>query len=237
MPKYYKYNPKTAKSYKSLGIQGTSYEASFHYAAKLLGNLKNKIVLDFGSGAGRSAKFLVGLGAKQVIGVDHNEDMVKESKKAKIRNAKFHLVSKIFPLKDNSVDLATAFSVFMEMADLKDIETAIKEIARVLKPESKFIIKCTNPKSVMGHNYVSYEYIDKKKKSYKSGDKTKLIIKTDKPFIIEDYYWKLSDYKKCLKNAGFAVKKVLYPKPASKKAKWLDEIKVSPDIIIEATKK
>ena len=35
----YEYNPETAKAYKDIGIDGTTYEPSFVESANILGNL------------------------------------------------------------------------------------------------------------------------------------------------------------------------------------------------------
>lgn len=233
MGEKYRYSAETAKAYKTLGVAGTTYEPSFQEAARILGDLKGKVVLDFGSGAGRSAKFLINLGAKKVIGVDRNKSMVDEAKGKNIPNTEFHLVETTFPLPDSSVDLAFSSWVFMEMGDISDIQTAMSEIARVVKSKGRFIAIVATPESAFGHDYVSFKYPDKPK-SLNSGDKTKLIIKADKPFVIEDHYWTLKDYKTTLGRAGFTVQEVYYPKPES--GNWLDETQVPAHMIIEAVK-
>jgi toxoflavin synthase len=230
----YKYTKQSAKSYRSLGIAGTSYEVSFRAAADIIGDLTNKTVLDFGSGAGRSAKFLLSLAAASVIGLDHNETMIAEASKEKITGAKFISIKRLFPLAAESVDFAFSSSVFMEMGSLDDISQAFKEIYRVLKTGGKFVMIVTNPESVHGYKFLSYEYPDKNE-NVRSGDLTRVIIKTEPPFVIEDYYWELADYKRVLSAAGFITEKIYYPKPG--RGSWLDEKKVTPSVVIEAVKK
>lgn len=229
----YEYIAKTAKSYKELGIIGTTYEPTFNRAAEILGKLDGKLVLDFGSGAGRSAKFLLRLGAKRVIGLDHNKSMVALARRENIDNAEFHLIQTTFPLPDSSLDVAFSSWALMEMDKIKDMEKAMSEISRVIKPKGRFILVVATPESAFGHDYVSFKYIDNPE-TLKSGDITRLIIKANKPFIVDDHYWTVEDYKKNLAKANFTVKNISYPKPG--KGKWLDEIKVPAHMIIEAIK-
>ena len=233
MGKKYEYNPETAKAYKDIGIDGTTYEPSFVESANILGNLSGKIVLDFGSGAGRSTKFLRNLGAEKVIGVDHNESMVKEATEQNIKGTKFYLVKDTLPLLDCSIDVAFSSWVFMEMGDIEDIKKVMLEVVRVLKPKGLFLIVVANPESVFGHDYINFKYIDNPK-SLKSGDETKLIIKANKPFTIVDHYWTLKDYEETLKTAGFTVGDIIYPKPEY--GNWLDETKVAAHMIIKASR-
>lgn len=233
MGKKYEYNEETAKSYKGLGVTGTTYEPTFNMAAEVIGDLAGKVVLDFGSGAGRSAKFLLNLGAKKIIGVDHNQSMIEEATKEEISNAEFHLIKTTFPLESSSIDAAFSSWVFMEMDDIDDIQEAMSEIGRVVKSKGRFILVVATPESAFGHDYVSFKYIDSPKK-LKSGDITKLVIKTDKPFVVDDHYWTVEDYKSTLEKADFAVKNIFYPKP--KTGKWLDETKVPAHMIIEAVR-
>lgn len=72
----HKYTSDSAKLYKQLGIKGTTYEPGFEEAARLLGDLSEKTVLDFGCGTGRTTRFLKELGAEAVIGVDVNPNML-----------------------------------------------------------------------------------------------------------------------------------------------------------------
>jgi SAM-dependent methyltransferase len=232
MTESFKYEPENAETYKALGIEGTSFEPSYKEAEKMLGDLSGKTVLDFGSGAGRSSRFLKGLGAKLVIGVEHNETMVDEASTEEMDGIEYHLIDKELPLSDASVDSAFASQVFMEMSSVDDMTAAMTEIARVLKPESEFILIVTNPKA-WGHDFVSYNYPDSME-DVKSGDTLRCIIKGEQPFTITDYYWVEDDYKEALEASGFVIEEMTYPMPEP--GEWLDETVVAPDIVIRARK-
>jgi predicted RNA methylase len=51
----YSYTDGNAELYRSLGIEGTTYQIGFDAVGKLLGDITGKTFLDFGCGTGRSA--------------------------------------------------------------------------------------------------------------------------------------------------------------------------------------
>jgi SAM-dependent methyltransferase len=75
----YRYTGANAEAYGSFGIEGTTYQIGFDAVAELLGDISGKVFLDFGCGAGRSARFLKGLGARQVHAVDHDQNMIDQA--------------------------------------------------------------------------------------------------------------------------------------------------------------
>ncbi len=105
-------------------------------------DLKNKVVLDFGCGDGAEAPNLLKLGAKRVIGIDPSSSMIRLAKSRKLKKAAFESTDgKRIPLKDNSIDLV--YSRFV-LHYIEDIPGQMKEISRVMKPDSYFaaIFQC-----------------------------------------------------------------------------------------------
>ncbi len=225
----YTYTSEAAQAYKGVSYQG-SFSFAFNDAKRMLGNLSGKTALDFGSGAGRSVRFLRSLGAHKVIGVDHNQTMLDEARKDQPENTEFHLISdNRIPFDENFFDLAFCSFVFMEMDDLEKISQAMIEINRVLKPQTAFILIVTNP-TVYGHDFVSFDMRDNPEE-LKSGDPTKVLIKADPPFEITDHFWTLDDYTNALEKAGFEIKEVTYPQPEETTG-WLDEAVIAPHMVI-----
>jgi len=233
MRESFEYKPENAKTYRALEIEGTTFEMSFTETKRMAGSLSGKTVLDFGSGAGRSARFLKEIGAERVIGAEHNATMTDQAKAEKVDGIEYCLIDKQFPLSDASVDFAFASQVFMEMKSPEDMQRSMSEISRVLKSDSEFILIVTNPEAY-GHDFKSYQYPDDPQ-NLKSGDLVHCIIKGEKPFSITDYYWTEDDYKTALEASGFVIEEMTYPLPKS--GEWLDETKVAPDIVIKARKK
>lgn len=224
----YSYSPENARLYSELGVTGTTYEVSFNEMARLLGNLHGKIVLDFGTGTGRSAQLLHSLGATKVIGVDHDTNMINEARKKVIDGIEFHEIKDgIIPLTECSVDAVVSAHVFVEMKTKEEMIEAANEIARVLKPDGIFILISTNPKSI-GHEFISYVY--KRKDNLKSGDSVTCIVKGTTSFQIDDTYWTEVDYNSVMKQAGFKEIKIMYP--TAEGPNWQDETIIAPDIVL-----
>lgn len=224
----YEYSPENARLYKELGVVGTTYEVSFNEMSRLIGNLQGKTVLDFGTGAGRSALLLKSLGAERVIGVDHDRNMITEAKSQSIEGVEFHLMDKSIPLPDNSIDVVVSAHVFVEMASKDAMISACKEIARVTKLGDTLVVIATNPDSV-GHEYVSYRYLPQN--HLNSGGKITCVVRGSKEFEIQDTYWTIDDYHQVLEESGFKIEQTTYP--LAEPNGWLDETRVAPDVVIK----
>src|SRR5579871_6916019 len=94
----YSYTGGTAELYGLLGIDGTTYQIGFDAVAELLGDITGKIFLDFGCGAGRSARFLKGLGAEHVYAVDHDQNMISQALSRELQGVTFMRIDGPVPL-------------------------------------------------------------------------------------------------------------------------------------------
>ncbi|OIP97743.1 hypothetical protein AUK40_02625 [Candidatus Wirthbacteria bacterium CG2_30_54_11] len=231
---HFHYSKKNAIAYQTLGIDGTSYEFPYREAERILGDLKGQKWLDFGCGTGRSSTFLLQLNAKDVTAVDHDQNMIGQAVSIHAgQSITFHLIEGTIPVPDATLDGAFSSYVFMEMDSLDLIGRTMKEIARTLKPGSRFVSLMHNPAACLGHDYVSYTFPDNK--SLKSGDPMGVTIKSLDPFVISDYFWTEEDYQQVLTAAGFEVRSVTFPRPTS--GTWIDELIVPPGMVIYARKK
>lgn len=229
----YEYQPESAETYKDLGIKGTSYEMAFSEAKRMFGEIKGKDFLDFGSGTGRSSRFLKGLGAERVIGVDHNQSMVTQAQAAAEEGVEYKLIAGQIPEADNSFDGAFSGSAFVETKTLDAMKSALSELARVIKPGGVFVLATASPEA-FGHDFKNYSRTGNPE-NLTSGQVTECTIKGENPFVIEDVYWTQEDYVSALEAAGFAVEEVTFPK-ATTEGDWLDETEVAPEMVIKARK-
>lgn len=225
-----KYSANEASAYKELGIENTTHALGLLPTQEIFGNLSGKTVLDFGTGTGRTARFLKSLGAAKVIGVDKDQNMLSQATEEV--GIEYQLVADTLSLGGESIDAALCASVFVEMSSLDDILAACKEINRVLRKGAPFIVITTSPNSI-GADFLSWRY--DKQDNLKSGDKITCHIKGTKPFDIQDYYWTKQDHVNIFEQSGFAVKDILLPTASGDG--WLDETKVAPQIIFSCIKK
>ncbi len=224
------YSPKDVELYKQLEITGTTYQLGFDKAEELFGDLSGKIVLDFGAGAGRTARLLKSWGAENVVAVDKEENMLQQAQLNE--GIEYVLIegSKL-PFTNDYFDVALSAHVFVELSKLEQMQGIAAEVYRTLKPGGKFVVIAATPESVLGQ-YKSWYY--KPQRNIKSGNQVTVVVKTDPPLEIQDYYREDNDYTKALKNAGF--KKVNLFKPLAVGKGWLDETKIAPSIVLEAIK-
>jgi ubiquinone/menaquinone biosynthesis C-methylase UbiE len=108
--------------------------------------LKNKKILDVGCGTGRWAKYLIGKNA-QVYGIDISKSMLAVARK-KVPTADLMVAyANKLPFKNNEFDLAISTLAFDH---IKNTKPALKEVARVLKPNSLFFLSMIRPDRIEG---------------------------------------------------------------------------------------
>lgn len=91
-------------------------------------NLKNKKILDIGSGTGISTKFF----GENAVGLEPSKEMIEEGNYTALQGEAENL-----PLKDHSFDVIVSITAFH---NFKDPEKAIKEMHRVLRERHLVII-------------------------------------------------------------------------------------------------
>ena len=231
----YRYSADGAKIYGTLGVKGTTYEIGYDCVRESLSNgIAGKVFLDFGCGAGRSTFFLKALGAEHVYGVDHDRSMLDIALASKPDGVEFFLISDAIPLQDEAVDGAISLTVFVEIRTIAEMNKVCREVARVLRHGSPFIVMSVSPVA-FGHTFRSFGYPTAE--PLRSGDITTAIVTAPGgQFPIDDTYWTEEDYQSALVQAGFAVAAVDYPRPHDPAAWSTDEATVPPFIVIKAIK-
>jgi ubiquinone/menaquinone biosynthesis C-methylase UbiE len=109
----------------------------------LLGNIKNKKILDLGCGPGIYAKQLVAKGAK-VNGIDISSEMIKIAKKECTEACFVQGEIDNLPYKNDIFDIVICPLV---MDHLENLNPMFKEVKRVLKKNGLFIFSGFNPVS------------------------------------------------------------------------------------------
>jgi SAM-dependent methyltransferase len=230
----YSYTNGNAELYGSLGIVGTTYQIGFDAVAGLLGDITGKTFLDFGCGAGRSARFLKQLGAQHVYAVDHDQNMIGQALTQELHGVTFLLIDGPIPLPDASVDGAVSMNVFIEIRTPGAMRRACAQIARILRPDGPFILESSSPMA-FGHAFRNFSYPHAG--PLRSGETTPCIVITPGGrFVIEDTYWTEDDYVDAIEQAGLTVATIGYPRPRDPAAWSTDEASIPPCIVIEATK-
>ncbi len=223
------YEPVKAEKYQKVEIDGT-WKIGFEEIAKILGDIKGKKILDYGSGTGRSARFLKKLSAN-VIGVDIDSEMIEKAKELS-EDIEFHKVASNgeVPFPDSSFDFALSSFVHGQISDHKKIQKIDDEAYRIIKKLGKYIILDGNSE-MWGNEYKSFLTKLPSGFTNKRGDKVYFKLKTSPSVESYDYLLKEEDQIKYLIEAGFKNIEVTRPKPKN------DLCEVPPFIVIAAQKK
>lgn len=131
-------------------------------------------VLDVGCGEGQIARRLLTGGARRVIGVDRSHNQVAE---ASARGSDAHYLvadAAVLPIATRSVDAAVACLVFEH---LDGFEEACAEVARVLRPDGRFVLFLNHPfVQTPGSGWIDDQVIEPPEQYWRVG-----------PYLNEDY--------------------------------------------------
>lgn len=230
---------------------------------KLVGNVKGKKTLDLACGEGSNTRILARKGSK-VAGVDFSERLIEFArqleKKEKLGIEYF--VSDAADLKELPNSHFDIVTCSMALMDIENYQNAIRETARVLKRNGRFVFSITHPCFEWGDVTPSGKHLGEWK--YEQGargdsarravhyeitkyfGKVKLISSWDmkrlmRPFVTTSFHRTLTDYVQSLFESGLLVRRLIEPKPTTKGAlehpKLRKHRKIPQSLIIEAVKK
>lgn len=229
----------------------------------LVGNVKGKRVLDLACGEGSNTRILARKGAR-VVGVDFSRKMIdfaKQMEKKDKLGIDYH-VSDAANLKEFSSNQFDVITCSMALMDIKNYEDAIREVARVMKKNGRFIFSITHPcfewglVTPNGQHIGDWKYKEGTKNSPSRRDlhyeikkyfgKVKCESSWDmerliRPFKTTSFHRALTDYSKALYENGLLVRRLIEPKPTAKGALKYPQLrkhrKIPQSIVIEAIKK
>jgi ubiquinone/menaquinone biosynthesis C-methylase UbiE len=182
---------------------------------KLLGNVRDKDVLEVGCGGGQNAIVLAKWGARSV-GLDISEEQIRYARKlARKEGVKvlFHVgnMEDLGVFKPESFDIVLS-SFAMQYAD--DILAASQEVFRVLRNAGLFVLAVSHP--IIGRGrpirrgkrrvWAVSDYFDRRKRVWKWRVEDGTAEFRGRQITIQDYF-------ELLAKAGFTVERVLEPEP------------------------
>lgn len=114
--------------------------------------VKDKTVLDFGTGSGVVAIAAMKAGAKRVIACDIDKDaLISCEENAKLNNVSFELSDDLFAIKDDSIDLLIAADVLYDRENLSFLDTFFDFAPKVLLADSR----------IKDFSHAQYDFMEK----------------------------------------------------------------------------
>lgn len=229
---------------------------------RMIGNVKDKQLLDLSCGEGYNTRILAKKGAR-VVGVDFSKEMIKLARQRERRDRLGirYYVSDAADLKELEGECFDIVTCFMALMDIERYEDAISQVARVLRKNGRFVFSVTHPcfeygDTVDGEPIAEWKYeegtgnsADRKTghlevrryfgiiKCEVSWDMKRLV----KRFQTTSFHRTLTDYFQALHKSGFVVTRLVEPKPTSKGVSEYPSLRkhtlIPHSIIIEATRK
>jgi 2-polyprenyl-3-methyl-5-hydroxy-6-metoxy-1,4-benzoquinol methylase len=180
---------------------------------QLIGNVKDHLVLDVACGEGYNTRILARKGAT-VTGIDLSKKLIKHAKsqEEKDRLGISYSVSDSTDLSRFPARRFDLVTCFMALMDIENYDAAIREIARIMKDEGRFIFSITHPcfkysaKTRKIERIARYFGIRSEKVSWR-------MERLLRPFETTSFHRTLTDYSNALHKHGLLIRRLLEPKP------------------------
>lgn len=216
---------------KKYGESLMFYEKTIHLP--LLGDLKDKKLLDLGCGGGQTSIFFATQGAV-VTGIDFSKrqtDFAEDAaRKEKIKVEFLQVnIEDLSMFEDRSFDLVNSSHVIHYV---KNIKKCFSGIFRVLKPWGKFVFSVSHP---FNHIVETKNGSLIVKRSYFS--RGKYIWNWEFPeegvkYPIYLYMRRISDYFSFLRKSGFLIEDLIEPKTdLDKNSPWYDDFELEKEMV------
>jgi len=178
---------------------------------KIIGDIKNRNILEIGCGNGYLSRSLAKQGAK-VTAIDISSKFIqfatrKEETKPLGITYFIRDAANLHGLKSNSYDFVIGNMCLMDVADIKN---AIKNISKVLKKNGSFVFSLTHPFHESQQQWIiikdeGKKYLARAIHEYLSCT-TKKSFWSQKKLVTPHYHRPLQEYFKYLKEFGFLIR-------------------------------
>ncbi len=222
-----------ATAYATLEFAGTYHLAYRDIPEILRTHARGQRALDFGSGAGRSTRFLRALGF-EAVGVDISAGMIERAREMDPQGD-YRRVGEgdLGILEDDAFDVGLAAFTFDNIPTRALKVRALAELRRVLGPEGRLVLIVSSPE-IYTHEWVSFTTRDFPENwTAGPGDvvKTRIVgIGDSRP--VEDVLWPDASYREVFRESGLDVEAMHAPLATGEEPyPWVSETTVAPWVI------
>jgi SAM-dependent methyltransferase len=219
-----------AEAYAALEFPGTYYLAFRDLPAIIGAHVRGRRALDFGCGAGRSTRFLRGLGF-DAIGADISEAMLARAR-ARDPGGEYRLLpdGDLDGLPAGTYDLVLSAFTFDNVPAIEAKTALLAGLRRLLSPAGRIVNLVSTP-DIYLHEWASFSTRDfPENRDARSGDRVRIVmLDVDDRRPVEDIVCTDADYRAAFARAGVTPTATFRPlgRPGEGYA-WASETTIAP---------
>jgi len=222
-----------ADAYATLEFPATYYLAFRDLPALIAQHVAGRSALDFGCGAGRSTRFLHGLGFT-ATGVDISASMIERARDADPEGS-YRLIGDgdFSGFEPGSLDLIFSAFAFDNIPGAARRAQLLGALRRLLQPEGRVILLDSTPE-IYVHEWASFTTSAfPENHAARSGDPVRIVMKDvvdQRPVV--DFFWSHEDYLGMFATAGMHL--IAEHRPLGSQLepwRWQSELSIAPWVI------
>ena len=173
----------------------------------VLGNVREKSVLDLACGEGRFTRMAKQRGASNALGIDISEKMIDLARQEEAKNPlgiKYEVGDALKLQKLDEFDVVMAICLLHYAKTEQEIITMCRNIYKNLRADGTLVAVLRNPKNPL-YNLKKYGSVASAKLPLHEGDTitVRLYANGKKLCSFKNYHWKMETYNRALREAGF----------------------------------
>lgn len=222
-----------ADAYATLEFPATYYLAFRDLPAIIAQHVSGRAALDFGCGAGRSTRFLRGLGF-EASGVDISASMIERARDAD-RVGSYRLIGDgdFSGFESASLDLILSAFAFDNIPGAARRARLLGGLRQLLKPDGRVVLLDSTPE-IYTHEWASFTTCSfPDNRAAGSGDPVRIVMKDvvdQRPVV--DFLWSHEDYLRLFAAAGMRLIAEHRPRGTELDPwRWQSELSVAPWVI------
>jgi SAM-dependent methyltransferase len=221
-----------AEAYAALEFPGTYHLAYRDLPAIIREHVRGGRALDFGCGAGRSTRFLRGLGF-DVVGVDVSAPMLARARERDPRGD-----YRLLPGGDLDSLAAEPYDLVLSAFTFDNIPTMEKRVALLsglkdlLRPDGRIVSLVSSPE-IYVNEWASFSTKDfPENRAARCGDKVRIVmLDVDDRRPVEDILWTDECYRDMYLRSGVRPIETYRPLGNRDEAAWVSETEIAPWVI------